>query len=1165
MRAIIIFKVKSDPSIVTSIGGKVVDELNGIPKLLTVDITDEMACYLVEHHLIEGVYESKKFPIKRNSTYAKETSSFAWHLNALRVDDYWSRGLTGKGIKIGIIDHGVDHHYNVPLAGGYDAQHPDTPDYFDTITNDDNPQLGAHGTQTASCIVGKLYKGTTGMIGGTAPEVSLYAIRAEAGAGDVFEDVIVRAINYTIENNMDIVSLSLDIGLSNQTDFPAMYTAFDTLLGTEIILVMAAGNTGSNADFNSFPRNDPRIVTVGGIDSTMKWISWATYGSNLTFVGPADNIEMFDRNSNSTNSSQWNNATNIQDGTSFATPLVAGIFALYKQAYPTKTKNELISLMIENARKLAGKTGWDQFYGHGIPQPSPEILSMPKISKNKGISMFGNGEYIDCGNNVNLDIQNNLTLIAKVRQNHRSSGHIFAKANTDGSKVYYGLKLGDDGIYAYSVGSGTQRSYRFYTAVGDNRDHTVSLVYSGGTSIYLYVDGQQIPSTLTLNGMDTNSASKLYIGSDMGTAGSFAGSIYSTKVYNRALSPSEILSDYQGSLVTGNLQLNYRFDGGESVSVSDLSTGNNSGSLIGTRSAVLPSNTIYEARNLRVQLSPATDISATPYDHSIALSWTPVSYPSVKYEIYKEGSIAPIATTTGNSYTISGLQSSTLYGYNILAIDAGGRRSAKTSLQATTLADTTNPTQVTGLSASGITDTSLTLVWTAPSSTDVALFGHYEVYQAISGTAFGSATLLSGNVKNTNYYVSNLTNSTAYSFWVVAVDGSNNKSSATQYNTTTAATKLVLINDSFTRTNASSLGSPDVAGVGNTWAVSDATKGYGTNGTQAYALTTGSVFTSPAYQSINSKDYEVEMTVPVNQTYVYMYVRYVDSNNFIAIGTDTTNWKVFKRTSGTYSDPDGISIVGGDTGIAWANSDTVKIVTTPDGNLVFYVNGVVAITASDTSFINNTNKVGFGMGNSTLPSARIDNFKVYVARPYYIAYDTFNNRTSASGLGSPEIGQFAYTYGTTTWNITSGVASPNSSPSPSWLQPAQYAVNTNSYSVEAKFTSMGLYTPLLYVRYVTSYTNCVVVSPKRSSSGIWTLQKWVTNGTPTDLVDTGVTAANGDVIKVECLPNGTMTIFVNGVNKGSVVDTFQQTATTKVGFGGSDTTVQFDDFKVVVL
>jgi endoglucanase len=167
---------------------------------------------------------------------------------------------------------------------------------------------------------------------------------------------------------------------------------------------------------------------------------------------------------------------------------------------------------------------------------------------------------------------------------------------------------------------------------------------------------------------------------------------------------------------------------------------------------------------------------------SLTLSWT-ASTDNVgvtAYEVYR-GSALVNGNVSGTSLSVTGLTCGTAYSFTVRAKDAAGNVStASTVLNTNTLAcpDTQAPSVPTNLQASNVTQTSLTLSWTA--STDNVGVTAYEVYRG--------STLVNGNVSGTSLSVTGLTCGTAYSFTVRAKDAAGNVSAAsTALNTSTLA------------------------------------------------------------------------------------------------------------------------------------------------------------------------------------------------------------------------------------------------------------------------------------------------------------------------------------------------------------------------------------------
>ena len=181
--------------------------------------------------------------------------------------------------------------------------------------------------------------------------------------------------------------------------------------------------------------------------------------------------------------------------------------------------------------------------------------------------------------------------------------------------------------------------------------------------------------------------------------------------------------------------------------------------------------------------APTNLVASNITTSSLTLSWT-ASTDNVgvdSYLVYQNG--LQIQTISGTSVSITGLSASTTYSFYVKAKDAAGNVSAASStVNVTTLTppDTQAPTAPGSLTASGVSQTGLTLTWSA--STDNVGVTQYLIYK--NGSQVGTST-------TTSYAVSGLTAATTYSFYVKAKDAAGNTSAASStINVTTLSNVL---------------------------------------------------------------------------------------------------------------------------------------------------------------------------------------------------------------------------------------------------------------------------------------------------------------------------------------------------------------------------------------
>ena len=171
---------------------------------------------------------------------------------------------------------------------------------------------------------------------------------------------------------------------------------------------------------------------------------------------------------------------------------------------------------------------------------------------------------------------------------------------------------------------------------------------------------------------------------------------------------------------------------------------------------------------------PPTGLAATAGNGRVTVSWNPPASNGgaaiIGYDVYMgtsshAGSASPVNGTliTGTSYTVSGLANGITYYFTADAVNGGNLHSARSAeVSATPVAPVTTPGAPRGLTATA-GDAQVTLSWHAPGSNGGAAITGYRVYQGTSKTPVASVT-------GTGTTVKNLTNGTAYSFKVTAVN-----------------------------------------------------------------------------------------------------------------------------------------------------------------------------------------------------------------------------------------------------------------------------------------------------------------------------------------------------------------------------------------------------------
>lgn len=265
----------------------------------------------------------------------------------MEVQKFHDLGIRGQGVKIAVLDTGVQKHEALTIAGGFNAYNQTLP-YDANISN-------AHGTKVAGII---------GMLdGGIAPDCELYAVKLDNGSGetvgDRFDEQII-AMDWAINNGMDVVVCSF----SSDGDSKERKDAFKRADDAGIAIFCSANNRqGSNpitVDTMRYPARYPFVISVANIDSNKKRYATSSVGTQINFASGGVDI----MTTTTDNAKNISNKYQAGTGTSYANPAVAGLYALYKQKYPWLSKKQLLQKMYVNVENI----GSPFLFGAGIPK-----------------------------------------------------------------------------------------------------------------------------------------------------------------------------------------------------------------------------------------------------------------------------------------------------------------------------------------------------------------------------------------------------------------------------------------------------------------------------------------------------------------------------------------------------------------------------------------------------------------------------------------------------------------------------------------------------------------------------------------------------------------------------------------------------------------------------
>ena len=160
-------------------------------------------------------------------------------------------GIDGSGIKVAVIDTGVDFKHPDLFGWGTDGK---VVGGYNFIEEGQPPMdTNGHGTQVAGVIA------ADGQISGVAPKAKILAYKVSENGEGVSSELIVRAIEKAIEDDADIINISLGVNKTNDK----IDRAVDEALEKGILVVTAAGNDGPRLQTIGSPGENQGAITVG--------------------------------------------------------------------------------------------------------------------------------------------------------------------------------------------------------------------------------------------------------------------------------------------------------------------------------------------------------------------------------------------------------------------------------------------------------------------------------------------------------------------------------------------------------------------------------------------------------------------------------------------------------------------------------------------------------------------------------------------------------------------------------------------------------------------------------------------------------------------------------------------------------------------------------------
>jgi len=396
------------------------------------------------------------------------------NLTQINVDDIWTNyrvngnQILGSGINVAVFDTGID--YNHPLLTGkitaqYDFAEKDADAFDDT---------SGHGTHVAGIIAA-----SDGI--GIAPSANLLIARVFDDSNNGEIAWLANASQWAINNNAKVVNMSL--GDENAGANESMRSIVDSLNNMGIIVAAAIGNKGSGTGTTTSPGNCPNAIGVGAVNNNNAIASFSSRGpiswDGSSYTKPdivAPGVSIY------STKPAWSSNYGTYDGTSQATPHIAGVIALILEANPNLGSSS-VKQILKNTVDDLGDTGEDNVYGAGVINAYNAILlsdqTLPVVTHTQiARSNYDNPITITANIVDNVSLVSGTDIIGTVYFRYPSSGWGAIPLSKGANNVY------STDIQA-SIGAS---QVEYYLSVHDLNVNNVTRVPNSGTYIVALKD-----------------------------------------------------------------------------------------------------------------------------------------------------------------------------------------------------------------------------------------------------------------------------------------------------------------------------------------------------------------------------------------------------------------------------------------------------------------------------------------------------------------------------------------------------------------------------------------------------------------------------------------------------------------------------------------------------
>ena len=321
---------------------------------------DRLADHEATHKVVHAPDLVTIPPVRSNSVQAP-AAEVTWGLQRMKAADIWQRGYTGRNIVVAHLDSGADSQHPA-LQGAIDKYAVFDSEGNPVDTRGPYEDGDDHGTHTGATLAGRRVDGAP--VIGMAPDAELIDATI-VGHGDTVARVLA-GMNWALQKGARVLNLSVG--------FPGWKESFESIIkilrAQHLLPVVAIGNDG--AGHTRSPGNFPTVLSVGATDNNDKVAKFSSsHNPGDKGMGPmvcAPGVKIL--------SARPGGGYREADGSSMATPHVAGLAALLFSAKPDATIDEVEQAIVKSCSNPAGED--TTRIGAGIPDG---IAALNRLTK----------------------------------------------------------------------------------------------------------------------------------------------------------------------------------------------------------------------------------------------------------------------------------------------------------------------------------------------------------------------------------------------------------------------------------------------------------------------------------------------------------------------------------------------------------------------------------------------------------------------------------------------------------------------------------------------------------------------------------------------------------------------------------------------------------------